>query len=124
MITRYRTLRFYCQQNDWAAGLSAGLLIILFGATLYASLEYPAAILEWLSGDLFLNSVILLAGMAFISGFSLFLLCLSSCPCSRQEEIEKLSYRHRPVMCETLKMVKNLGGNPKRRRTPGNSGSA
>lgn len=118
MIDRYIRLRQYCQNNEWAAALSALLLISLLGVVIYLSLDHHSAVQHWLSGAVLLNGLIMLSIFLAVGAFSLSLFCLSFSDCSIEDRTEKVIHRHRPVMVDGLKIVKNLGVNPKRRRRP------
>gem|GEM_PF-5472688 len=118
MIDRYLRLRQYCQENEWAAALSALLLIGLLGTVIYLVIDNHSTVQHWLSNSVLLNGLILLSIIIVVGAFSLSLFCLSSSDCSIEDRTEKVVHRHRPVMVDGLKVVKNLGVNPKRRRKP------
>ncbi|MCW8964215.1 MAG: hypothetical protein OQL16_10485 [Gammaproteobacteria bacterium] len=124
MIHRYIRLRKFCQKNDWAAGLSAFLLICLLGAVIYGALENQSIVLHWLGHAVLINGLILVAIILAIGALSMSLFCLSFSDSSIEDRTERVIHRNRPVMAGSLKIVKNLGVNPKRRRTPDRSASA
>ena len=116
MIHRYIRLRQYCQENDWAAALSALLLIMLLGTVIYAVLDNHSIVQHWLSSAVLVNGLITLSIMLAIGAFSLSLFCLSFTACSIEDRTEMVIHRHQHVMEGSLKVIKNLGVNPKRRR--------
>ena len=116
MLNRYFQLRQYCQQNEWAAGLSALLLIGLLGSTVYAVLDQHSVVQHWLSAAVLVNGLIMLSIILLVGAFSLSLFCLSFSSCSIEDRTERVIHRHQSVMADSLKVVKNLGVNPKRRR--------
>jgi hypothetical protein len=118
MIDRYIRLRQYCQKNEWAAALSALLLICLLGTVIYLTLDHHSTVQHWLSSAVLLNGLIMLLILLALGAFSLSLFCLSFSDCSIEDRTEKVIHRHRPVMVDGLKIVKNLGVNPKRRHKP------
>ena len=79
---------------------------------------------QWLLSQPLLNSLIMLALLLSFGILAMMVFCLSSGGCSIQDRIEQAHYRNRPVMVESLKMVRNLGVNPKRQRNQAHSGSA
>jgi hypothetical protein len=124
MISRYLRLRQYCQANEWAAGLSAFLLVGLLGTIIYLSLEKQSLLEQWLGGSVLVNGLILFSTALLVSALSLSLVCLSFSPCSIQDRTERVIHVHQHVMTDALKVVKNLGVNPKRQRTPDRSASS
>ena len=124
MIDRYLRLRQYCQENEWAAALSAMLLITLLGSIIYAILDNHSAVQHWLSNAVLINGLIMFSILLAVGAFSLSLFCLSFSNCSIEDRTEKVIHRHRPVMVDGLKIVKNLGVNPKRQRKPARNASS
>ena len=124
MIDRYIQLRQYCQKNEWAAGISALLLLVILGSIVYAVIDNHSVVQHWLSSAALVNGLILLSSTLIIGALSLSLFCLSFSACSIEDRTEKVIHRHRPVMVDSLKVVKNLGVNPKRRRKPVRSASS
>lgn len=124
MLDRYTQLRQYCQQNEWAAGLSALLLLAILGSIIYVIINNHSVVQHWLSSAVLVNGLIMLSTTLLIGAFSLSLFCLSFSACSIEDRTEKVIHRHRPVMVDGLKVVKNLGVNPKRRRKPVRSASS
>jgi len=124
MIHRYIRLRGFCQRNDWAAGLSAFLLISLLGTVIYGVLENQYIVLHWLSSAILINGLILVSIILAIGALSMSLFCLSFAATSIEDRTERVIHRNRPVMTDSLKIVRSLGVNPKRRRTPGHSASS
>ena len=121
MLERYRRLKEYCEQNEWAAALSALFLLGMLAALVYLLLEYQVYVLHWLSNAVLINGLIAI-GISIVLGlFSLSLFCLSFSSCSIDERTERVIHRHRPVMSDALKSVRNLGVNPKRRRKQADS---
>ena len=123
MIERYQRLKAYCEQHEWAAALSAAALLVLLGTLIMALLEYQEAILIWLSKAVLVNGLIVAGIILFLAVLSASMICLSFSSCSIEERTEKVIHRHRPVMVDGLKLVRNLGVNPKRRRRPGRNAS-
>ena len=124
MIERYQRLKHYCEEHDWAAALSALLLVVLLGTLIFVLLENQEALQKWLSKALLVNGLIV-AGITLIVGaVSASMICLSFSSCSIEERTEKVIHRHRPVMVDGLKLVRNLGVNPKRRRRRDRNASA
>jgi len=124
MIDRYNRLRLYCQKHEWAAASSALLLIMLLGTIIYAALESQSAVQHWLSSAVLINGLIMLLASLIIVAFSLSLFCLSFSNCSVEDRTEMVIHRHQHVMEDSLKIVKNLGVNPKRRRKMAHSVSS
>lgn len=123
MIERYQRLKAYCEQHEWAAALSAALLLVLLGTLIVALLEYQEAILAWLSKAVLINGLIAAGITLLMAVVSASMICLSFSSCSIEERTEKVIHRHRPVMVDGLKLVRNLGVNPKRRRRQDRNGS-
>lgn len=124
MINRYLRLRAYCQTNEWAAGLSALILVALLGTIIYLALENQSLLEQWLSSSVLVNGLILFSIILLVIALSLSLFCLSFSPCSMQDRTERVIHVHRPVMSEGLKVIKNLGVNPKRQHTPDRNASS
>ena len=124
MIHRYIQLRHYCQKNEWAAAFSALLLIGLLAAMIYSVLDNHSIVQHWLTSAVLVNGLIMLSIILLVGALSLSLFCLSFSACSIQDRTERVIHRHRPVMVDSLKVVKNLGVNPKRRRKPGRNASS
>ena len=116
MFERYRLLKEYCEENEWAAALSALFLVATLGSLIYLLMENQVLVLHWLSNAVLINGLIAIVIALVIAAFSLSLFCLSFSSCSIEERTERVIHRHRPVMSDALKSVKNLGVNPKRRR--------
>jgi hypothetical protein len=116
MIGRYRCIKQYCQEHEWAAALSAISLLVTIGAAIYLLLEFQVSLLHWLNSDILINGLIMFAIGLLILAIALPVLCLSFSPCSIEERTERVIHRHQPVMAGSLKLIKNLGVNPKRRR--------
>lgn len=123
MIERYQRLKAYCEQHEWAAALSAVVLLVLLGTLIMALLEYQEAIIIWLSKAVLVNGLIVAGIILFLAVLSASMICLSFSSCSIEERTEKVIHRHRPVMVDGLKLVRNLGVNPKRRRRQGRNAS-
>ena len=124
MISRYLHLREYCQKNEWAAGLSAVLLLVLLGSVIYLTLYNQSALEHWLNSSLLVHGLLLFSVLLLLAVILTSLLCLSLSPASMQDRTERVIHRHRPVMQDGLKLVKNLGVNPKRQRKPARNASA
>lgn len=124
MIERYQRLKAYCEDNEWAAALSAILLLTMLATLVTLLLHYQESIIHWLSSAVLINGLIAAGVTLLIGAFSASIFCLSFSACSIEERTEKVIHRHRPVMSEGLKIVKNLGVNPKRRRRPDRNASA
>ena len=97
MINRYLRLRAYCQTNEWAAGLSALILVALLGTFIYLALENQALLEQWLSASVLVNGLILFSVILLVVALSLSLFCLSFSPCSVQDRTERVIHIHRPV---------------------------
>ena len=124
MIGRYLRLREYCQKNEWAAGLSALLLLALLGLVIYLTLNNQSALEHWLNSSVLVHGLMLFSVLLLLAVILASLLCLSLSPASMQDRTERVIHRHRPVMQDGLKVVKNLGVNPKRRHKPARNASS
>ena len=100
------------------------MLICLLGAVIYGALENQSIVLQWLGHAVLINGLILVAIILAIGALSMSLFCLSFSDSSIEDRTERVIHRNRPVMAGSLKIVKNLGVNPKRRRTPDRSASS
>ena len=124
MIQGYRCIRGYCHTHEWAAALSAILLLFLLTASIFFALEYQGAIWQWLANSLLIHGLMMIAAMVLASMFCLSLLCLSFCPDTDQDRAEMARYRQRSALNESLELIRNLGGNPKRRHRRVHNASA
>jgi hypothetical protein len=124
MIERYQRLKAYCEDNEWAAALSAILLLTMLATLVILLLQFQESIIHWLSSAVLINGLIAAAATLIIGALSASIFCLSFSACSIEERTEKVIHRHRPMMSDSLKIVKNLGVNPKRRRRPDHNASA
>ena len=124
MIERYQRLKAYCEDNEWAAALSAILLLAMLATLVILLLQYQESIIHWLSSAVLINGLIAAGAILLIGAFSASIFCLSFSACSIEERTEKVIHRHRPVMSSGLKIIKNLGVNPKRQRKPARNESS
>ena len=124
MINRYIRLRQYCQNNEWAAGLSALLLISLLGSIIYSVIDNHSSVQHWLGSAVLMNGLILLSTSLILGTLSLSLFCLSFSSCSIQDRTEKVVHRNRPMVTDSFRLIKNLGVNPRMRRKPGRNASS
>jgi hypothetical protein len=118
MFRIYRNLRSYCQQHEWAAALSAVVLVGLLGSVIAVAIEYHSAIGHWLLSDILVHGLLLILAMLAIGFISASIFCLSHSQCSIQDRREKVVYRNKPVMSKQLRVIKNLGVNPRRQHRP------
>ena len=114
MIRSYIALRQYCQQHEWAAALSAFLLIGLLALSIASVIEYHAIIGQWLLQDILIHGLMILSIMLVTGLFSVSIFCLSHSHCSLEERREKVIYRNKPVMAKPLRIIRSLGVNPRR----------
>ncbi|TNF99247.1 MAG: hypothetical protein EP297_06090 [Gammaproteobacteria bacterium] len=114
MIQSYQTLRNYCQKHEWAAALSAVLLIALLGGFIAVIIEYHSVIGHWLLSDILTHGLIFIVILIGVSFVATSIFCLSHSHCSIKEQREKAIYRNKPVMTKQLRVIRSLGVNPRR----------